>query len=67
MKRFDDSVLEMGACLSLCLMLAILMGVPALWSLVGAVVLLDLGVILYLRRGAGPTGGLRIRNVLPQF
>ncbi len=48
MKQFGEFMLEVGAILSLCLLLAILMGVPALWSLVGAVMLMDLGVILYL-------------------
>ena len=55
MRTLGAFALELGAFLSLCLMLAILMGVPALWSTVGAVILMDLGVILFLTKGrSGP-------------
>jgi hypothetical protein len=52
MKAFGAFALELGAFLSLCLMLAILMGVPALWSLIGTVILFDAGVILFLSKGS---------------
>ena len=71
MRTLGGFVLELTALLSMCLMLAILMGVPALWALLGAVILMDFGVILFLGRrfrepdeGGGTRQRARVRKPL---
>ncbi len=62
MNSFKAYMLELGALLSLCLVLSIFIGVPALWSLLGTVILFDLGAILFLvRRPAEPGKPFRVR------
>ena len=57
MRVFSSFVLELTAFLSMCFMLAVLMGVPVLWSLIGFVLLVDFGVVLYLRQGQSDEPG----------
>jgi hypothetical protein len=60
MRAFGSFLLELTAFLSMCFMLAVLMGVPVLWALIGSVLLVDIGVVLFLKQGEPDDPGTAI-------
>lgn len=55
MRPLSGFVLELTGYLSLCGIISILLGVPALWTVIGIVILVDFGVIQFLGRSGEPT------------